>query len=326
MADGDAPPQGAPGCPEATQSGLPNIAEALREEIMADVEVRLSQKAASLWTRGQAELRTIEHDRKEIATSVIELQTRQESLITEQKAMHSALLNIATKMEFVAMEMREALRAVGKLDGASAPPGMLPEAFMPPVASPLDMAAELSALCFAANSAFAMEGAEGAPPGLLLQGLCTPPRITPQVAESPFGPAIAPPLPGSPAVLLSLASALPSAAPPAGLTRLHIADCLEMNSSPHTPCDGKAAIGRTGGGSPVSTSANGSSSSTGSPFRVDAGSPLCDVVGASFGCELRPDCVPKDLSSIFPPGLSKAIGGALRADAPAFVPAGSFAT
>jgi len=334
MADGNAPPQGAPGCSEELAAlapcGLSGVAEALREEIMADVEARLSQKADSMWKKGQAEFGKLQQDRKEVIASIAELQTSQESLITEQTEMHSALLDIATKMEFVALEMREALRTVGKLEGSSANGGLLPEDAlpMPPLpVLPSELMAELSALGFLAQG---LEP-EGAPPGLMLQGLCTPPRITAQTPWLPAGPSIAPPLPGSPAVLLSLASVLPSApagslisgSPPAGATRLHIADCLELNiSSPD-----KTSAGRTA--SPVSTRSsllasgvNGSSSS--SPSRADAPSPISgDVVGATFGYDLRLEGLPKS-------GTLRADAptwpGTLRADAPTFVPGGSFAS
>jgi len=344
MADGDALPQGAPGSEEpapVAQSGLSDIEATLREEIMADVEARLSQKADSLWKRGQAELGKLQQDRKEVATNIAGILKNQESLISEQTAMRGALLDIATKMEFVALEMREALRAVGKLDGPAANGGLLPEAAlaMPP-ALPVatELMAELAALGFPPQG---LE-VEGAPPGLAipglaLHGLCTPPRIATQMDASPaLLAAMHPiaPLPGSPAVLLSLASALPSApatspstaSPPIGATRLHIADCLEINgSSPillsHiAECDAydpspHKVWERTSGilGSPVSTAVNGSSSS-GSPSRAEVGSPISgDVAAASFGCELRAD------------GAFKAPGGTLRAEAPAFVPGGIFA-
>lgn len=331
MASGDASPQADCGSSEEPAPlepcGLSGIADSLREEIMADVEARLSQKADSMWKKGQAEFGKLQQDRKEVMASIAELQTSQESLITEQTEMHSALLDIATKMEFVALEMREALRAT-KGDKDPADGGLLPEATlsMPPSLPilPVDLMAELSALGFLTQNLLA----EGAPPGL-----STPPRsfMAPPVAL-PAGPAFAPPLPGSPAVFLSLASALPSAtvaptsgSPPAGATRLHIADCLELN----TP--DKTSAGRTG--SPVSTRSslqasgiNGSSSS--SPSRADASPSSADLAGAlSFSSDLRLEGLPKGstLRADAPtwPGSG---GGTLRADAPTFVPGCSFAS
>jgi len=325
MADGDSLPQGGSGCSElalTAEGGLTSVAEALREEIMVDVEAVLSQKADSLWKRGQAELGKMQQDRKEVANSIANLQKRQETLIAEQTAMQGALLDITTKMEFVAMEMREALQLVGKvgLDGA---PGTLPEP------TPSQLLAGLSALGLGTAAPNGLDAGlllqESAEPGLALQGLCTPPRIAPATV-SPTGSCMAPPLPGSPAVLLSLASALPSgpapspntAVPPPGMTRLHIADCLDMSG------DAKDFVAHAGSASSVSTSSspnvNGSSSSSGSPSRVDVASPTSvDVNSIRDGVPEGP-CWPAAA-----PGLSKALGGTMRADAPAFVPGGGFA-
>lgn len=331
MADGDALPQAVPGCSKEPapleECGLSGVAESLRLEIMADVEARLSQKADSMWKKGQAEFGKLQQDRKEVMASITELQTSQESLITEQTEMHSALLDIATKMEFVALEMREALRTVGKVDKAPANDGSLPEAAvsMPPSLPvlPLDLMAELSALGFVTQGVLP----EGAPPDL-----CTPPRITAPPLALPGGPALAPPLPGSPAVLLSLASALPSApvapisgSPPAGATRLHIADCLEINTPDKTSAGGT--------GSPVSTRSsllasgiNGSSSS--SPSRADASPSSADLAGGplGFSSDLRLEGLPKGSTLRADAPTWPGSGGILRADAPTFVPGGSFAS
>lgn len=142
MTDGDAQAEKAPGhselVPAAAEGGLGGLADALREEIMVDVEAVLAQKADSLWKRGQAELGKMQQDRKEVASSIAELQRRQDLLIDEQTSMHDALLDITTKMEFVAMEMREALRAVGKGDGFAAAAGkLLEEASLSTNSSPL---------------------------------------------------------------------------------------------------------------------------------------------------------------------------------------------
>jgi len=345
MANADSMDEEPPICPEATpaaaaksEGSLSTLAEALREEIMVDVEAVLSEKADSLWKRGQAELQKVQQNRKEVASSLTGLRERQELQIAEQVAMQGALLDLTTKMEFVAQEMREALRTVGtpgKPVMESTTGGMLPEVLpsqatlpmpltLPPCqTSPVHLMASLSAL---GSFGMALDNMEGVEPGLV----CTPPRIAPLVAASPLGSAIAPPLPGSPAVLLSLASALtaapvPSPAPGlplAGTTRLHIADCLDLGgSNPATPCVSKD---QGGGGSPVSTNSspgfNGSSSSVGSPLRPgaqDANSPTAaDATKVSFSFEKRLECVPE---------ARRAFGGTLlRADAPAFVPGGGF--
>jgi len=332
-----------PSCPEAapaaaakSEGSLSTFAEALREEIMVDVEAVLSQKADSLWKRGQAELQKVQQNRKEVASSLAGLRERQELQIAEQVAMQGALLDLTTKMEFVAQEMREALRTVGTLGKPvveSTTGGMLPEVLPSQATLPMPLIlphcqtsqAHLMASLSALGSFGMALDMESVGPGLV----CTPPRIASFAAASPLGSAIAPPLPGSPAVLLSLASALtpapapsPSAgAPLAGTTRLHIADCLDLGgSNPATPC---VSNGQGGGGSPVSTSSspglNGSLSSAGSPLRLgalDANSPTsADATKVSFSFERRLECVPE---------ARQALGGTLRADAPAFVPGGGF--
>lgn len=284
---------------------------ALRDEIMSDVEAVLSQKADNLWKRGQEEIGKMQQDRNEVVKSVADLQKRQDQLVEEQRAMNGALLAITTKMEFVAMEMREALRSVGKPDDASGSSGGMLEALasmpalMPP-ALPLHPLAGFPGLGLDAGMSLGID-VENSEHSLTLQGLppCTPPRITPLAPVPAEGPCIAPPLPGSPAVRLSLASVLPSvpattpssAAPIPGLTRLHIADCLDATIGGASPVSTSCSLQLDGGNS-------SSSSSTASPPRV--------VAGGYQGYQDSP----------WPPaapGLSKAPGGTLRADAPAFV-------
>lgn len=288
----------------ADATRVAGVAQALRDEIMLDVEALLSQKSDSLWKRGQAELVKMQEDREEVARSLVGLQTSQEALIAEQQSMHGALLDITAKMEFVAMEMREALRAAGNGNGKTGCAGMLGEANLGtppayPTASASELLAGLSALSLGMGVDFECTPPPlGADPGLL----CTPPRITPQSAASLPGYSIAPPLPGSPAVLLSLASALPSAPTPSAMTsaaasypattRLQIAECLDMTEmfqdARHSPISNSSSA----------LLGNGSwQSSAGSPSKVDAGSPS-PAAEASFGT--------------------------LNADAPVFVPCGGY--
>lgn len=295
MADGDAAPaeeDPGQGSSPAASADLTDLAAALRDEIMQDVEAMLSQKAESLWKRGQAEISKMKEDRNEVASSLAGLQQRQDALITEQKAMHSALLDITTKMEFVAMEMREALRVAGKNGGSSGL--LLPESsspVLPTVGAASQLLAEIEH-------------------GLAMQGLCTPPRIAPQTAASPSGSCIAPPLPGSPAVLLSLASALPSAtapststapAPQQCTTRLQIAECLDIGGTSPVSKGGASPMSTTASSSALAGGINGGSSTSGSPlkFEVDA------------------DIIQEGLSP-------QASGAILRADAPEFVPGGGY--
>jgi hypothetical protein len=286
----------------------------LRDEIMQDVEALLSQKADSLWKRGKEELSKMNEDRSKVASSIAGLKDRQEALIAEQTALHSALIDITKNMEFVAIEMREALRAVGKVEAQpEAAPLLLPGITSLGI-SPLP------------QQVLEMENME---PGPTLQGLCTPPRLAQQGVASPPGFCLAPPLPGSPAVLLSLASALPSgpalsptiAATVPGTTRLHIADCLDMSGCPATPCDAKDAASHAGGISSASTANSSPSvppmgsidiSPSSSVSKMDMASPSAtDTSNTSLPYE----------GPCWPPGLSKA-SGTLRADAPVFVPSG----
>lgn len=323
MAHGETLAEDGPGSTELPSGSLSaaGLAEALRVEIMDDVEAVLREKAKSLWERGQEELGKMKEDRKEVASSIAELQKRQDVLIGEQTAMHSALLDITTKMEFVAMEMREALRTVGKVgaDGV-VPAEALGTPLALPLGAPVQLLPDLSALALsAALQGMDLEGM--VEPGLALHGagLCTPPRITPHAVASPLGPSMLPPLPGSPpAVLINLASALPSAPTPSlpgGTTRLHIADCLDLNgSSPVSACDPKDSPAHAI--SSVSTSSSPllggvGSSSAGSPYQVDMSSPM----SADGGLDAA-------LQDAMPPGLAKASSATLRADAPAFVPGG----
>jgi len=79
---------------------------------MKDVEAVLAQKADNLWRRGQAELNKLQHERKQVVTCLRDLQDCQEQLLAEHTAMRSALVDITTKLEFVATEMREAIRSM----------------------------------------------------------------------------------------------------------------------------------------------------------------------------------------------------------------------
>lgn len=184
------------------------------------------------------------------------------------------------------------------------------------------------------------------------EGPCTPPRaatapsptlgLAAAAPAAPAAPCIAPPLPGSPAVLLSLASALPSAGTPtqslgqtsaSSAQRLHIADCLDMDSSASSGSAGDAtcafaenfiaaenyaaSLGVGALGSPGALGGDSSSQQLESPGTATAGL-LEDWIPStlpSFGSDLV-------WSSAMSQGLLKA-SGQMRAEAPAFVPGGT---
>lgn len=206
--------------------------EALHGQIMAEIDARLNSKADSLWRRGQAELTKIHQERKQAASVISDLQSKQEALQAENARMRSALMQMTEKLEYVVLEMRDALkslpaRASQQAPGMKAtPPGLTGE----PLPEPTP------------GSATKSRWAEAGP--------CTPPR--PASATSAAAPwsataagspwAGAPPAsPAGPAVRLSLATALPSAAgtqsaagaapqtpqaQPSGSKTLQIAECL----------------------------------------------------------------------------------------------------
>lgn len=272
---------------------MSHIAQVLHEDIMKDVEAVLAQKADNLWRRGQAELTKLQLDRKQVVTSLKELQDRQEQLVAEHSAMRSALVDITTKLEFVATEMREAIRSMPQRapgwnpesSGADGVQHALPLAPMPPpmaggavscsasslakspscaglqspaghhAASARGLPAACAAAAAACVAAQAAVASTTSSPGADLTGavssaLAAASSPLEQLEQLPEGPCTprrssnrgTPPShsgqhpPGSPAVLLSLASALPSSAtpPPAGpppcppSKRVHIADCLDL--------------------------------------------------------------------------------------------------
>lgn len=337
-----------PDGPDLHHSVSVGLAQLLRDDIMGEVETMLSEKADKLFHRGQAELGKLQQDRKEVVSCLSELQARQEVLVAEHAAMHGALLDITLKLEFVAKEMREALRALPVRQegfasttpcamaaaGTSPPPavaslgvGLIPGATtaagvsaMPCLAGP-----PLSPPLGPADSDAAVSGA-----GSHSIGPFTPPpheeAFDGSLPAAATGSCIAPPLPGSPAVRLSLADALPTAVTTPPSMRLDIAKCLDLDG-PTTatdpsrvdgcytsPLSADPAMGYRADALGTEGNAGGCShlSSDSSPV----GSSYQDWIPASLRV-LTPDLywVSSDPSS---QGLK--VPGQLRAEAPAFVP------
>ncbi|CAE8649712.1 unnamed protein product [Polarella glacialis] len=87
---------------------------------MSHLEVILAQQEQELFRRGQEEILKLQQDKQQAVSSMRELQMRQEALMEEHSDMHRALLDITSKLEFVATEMREAFRS------STAPSGQVP--------------------------------------------------------------------------------------------------------------------------------------------------------------------------------------------------------
>lgn len=314
------------------RTGVDAFAESLRQEIMSDVEAVLKSKADDLWERGQAEITKMRQDREEVSTCLADLQRRQELLSAEHRDMHNALLDITTKLEFVAVEMREAIRsfnkeqAQGQVAGAEMA-GSATLAAMFPNEVPF-CSSQLSSV--PASPAQLLVNPLPMPCEPSAFGLQTPPRVAVQPTSSPpVSSCLAPPLPGSPAVLLSLASALPSAAPPC---RLHIADCLDVDSLPKLPHPSSTASTSEGSTLPNSiasspeTGVNVTSSSSSSASTPTAKIELPSALPLGFGLTgPQENGATFEASASFPSdsfvgSQAKAQGGTMRAEAPAFVP------
>lgn len=98
---------------------LPSPAEleALKTGIMAEIEEKLSKKEDHLWKRGQVEIKRLQQDHQQVKDCIGQLQDKQASLLTENKQIRGALLEVTTRFELVVKEMREVLRALPQQRG-----------------------------------------------------------------------------------------------------------------------------------------------------------------------------------------------------------------
>lgn len=216
--------------------------EALKVQIMNDIERKLSHKDEALWRRGQAEIRKLKMEQEKTAVYVTKLLEGQAALESENQKIRAAVFEITTKFELVVKEMRHVLSVLPQLhadaDGEQNSPS-------PSVAS--TSAPDLSYRTTMAQTPVPMWHSRGAgfdtecTSGLLLtelpsleteelrsvgedENFSTPPRFVTPVCEvtRPCNAVVTPPMPwqgsttklaasASPAVL-SLAAALPSAA------------------------------------------------------------------------------------------------------------------
>merc|ERR1719253_413638 len=88
---------------------------------MADLEAKLSQKEESLWRRGQVEIRRLQLEHAQVASSVGTLQERQEAIVKENQKIRGALLEVTSKFETVVKEMREVLRTMPQTQQRGSP-------------------------------------------------------------------------------------------------------------------------------------------------------------------------------------------------------------
>jgi hypothetical protein len=86
--------------------------EALKCGIMAEIEAKLSQKEEQLWKRGQVELKRLQQDQQQAKEYIGKLQERQASLLSENKTIRGALVEVTSRFEVVVQEVREVLRAL----------------------------------------------------------------------------------------------------------------------------------------------------------------------------------------------------------------------
>lgn len=282
---------------ESEERSSQSLAKALHDEVMADVEVVLKRKEDMLWSRGRVELQSLREERAQVVSTLGDISARQDQLLHEHSQMRGTLMDITARLEHLAREMRDSLRvgpqqAVGAGDGLDAFGGF---------ADGYDLVDAGAMAQFIAADAAAMADGPRTPSRPPVGGSSTS-------STQPFS-MLAPPLPGSPAVRLSLASALDASqtTPPSqqSAKRLAIAECLNL--------DGPSGSSRKASGEAVVAStwqpAVGPDFATDSPPSLHAGSTSWQleqspVLDQAAGSQLR----------------------SLRAEAPAFVPGAGFVT
>lgn len=89
--------------------------QAIKKQIMHEVESKLMEKDESLWRRGQAEIRKLQQEQDQLLTNVQRLRDQQDMMTIESQKMQGALAQVTSKFELVVKEMREALRAMPQL-------------------------------------------------------------------------------------------------------------------------------------------------------------------------------------------------------------------
>lgn len=251
--------------------------EALKTGIMAEIEAKLSNKEDNLWKRGQVEIKRLQTDHQQVKDSIGQLQDKQSSLLTENKQIRGALLEVTTRFELVVKEMREVLRALPQQRGtvttgtiASVSRVAFQPSPSPSVASTTasealrdDLSPDTS---YDQIGSSERSGARATPstgvrsqqsPGVSAKQtieaelrkdmgaatFCTPPRNDMAAAkDSGLDGGVV----GSPAVL-SLANSLPAASTPnsSACKRLQLAECLDGQASTPMPSVGSLPAPRS---------------------------------------------------------------------------------
>lgn len=96
----------------ATSMLPPADLEALKQGIMTEIEDKLSHKEEHLWKRGQVELKRLQQDQVQVKERIGQIQERQATLLSDNKQIRGALLEVTSRFELVVKEMREVLRAL----------------------------------------------------------------------------------------------------------------------------------------------------------------------------------------------------------------------
>jgi len=228
--------------------------EALKGGIMAEIESKLSEKEHHLWKRGQVEIKKLKEDHAQVKDCIGQLQDRQDSLLTENKQIRGALLEVTSRFELVVKEMREVLRALPQQRNgttANLQPSPSPSAASTEASEALRDELSPESICEPTINGSAEKNDNRTTPSTAARSIqspganpkqnaavelqrdeemdgatfCTPPRndASAAVQDASLDTAIA----ASPAVL-SLANSLPPS--PATVKRLQLAECLAGGS------------------------------------------------------------------------------------------------
>jgi len=108
----------AQGCQPATHSSSEHapVVDALKKEILAELDGMLLKKEEALWRRGQVEIRKMQQEYQQALGYVQAMQEQQTTLIADYKDMRTALWDVTSKFEVVVKEMRSVLHVLPPRD------------------------------------------------------------------------------------------------------------------------------------------------------------------------------------------------------------------
>lgn len=90
---------------------------------MAEIEDKLSKKENNLWSRGQVELKRLQQEQQTVKDRIGQIQDKQSAMLTDNKQIRGALLEVTSRFELVVKEMREVLKALPQQASASGAEG-----------------------------------------------------------------------------------------------------------------------------------------------------------------------------------------------------------